>query len=204
MNGRIDELMARIRELQTELEADLEQKRANFRYHLENHRVRFEREVLALHRKFKRGALRYVLEAPVSFLLTAPVIYGALLPMLLLDLSVSLYQAICFRVYGIPRVVRREHFVYDRGLLRYLNWIERMNCLYCSYANGLMSYAREIVARTEQYWCPIKHARRLLDSHGRYARFFDYGDAERYRRELEALRKDYIELESKQATDSRQ
>jgi hypothetical protein len=204
MNGRIDELMARIRELQTELEADLERKRADFRYHMENRRVRFEREVLALHRKFKRGALRYVLEAPVSFLLTAPIIYGALLPMLLLDLTVSMYQAICFRVYGIPLVHRDEHFVYDRGLLRYLNWIERMNCLYCSYANGLMSYAREIVARTEQYWCPIKHARRLLDGHARYARFFDYGDAERYRRELEALRKDYIELESQQATDSRQ
>lgn len=191
MNAKIDELMARIRELQTELEADLEQKRANFRYRLENHRVHFERGVLALHRKFKRGTIRYILEAPALFVLTAPIIYGALLPMLLLDLTVSLYQAICFRVYGIPQVPRSEHFVYDRGLLRYLNWIERMNCLYCSYVNGLMSYAREIVARTEQYWCPIKHARRLLDGHGRCAKYFDYGDAERYRRELEALRKDY-------------
>lgn len=191
MNARIEELMARIHELQTELEADLEQKRADFRYRLENRRVQFEEEVLALHRKFKRGTLRYILEAPVPFLLTAPVIYGAVLPMLLLDLTVSLYQAICFRVYGIPQVKRSEHFVYDRGLLAYLNWIERINCLYCSYGNGLMSYAREIIARTEQYWCPIKHTRRLLDQHSHYAKFFDYGDAERYRQGLETLRKDF-------------
>ena len=191
MNAKIDELMARIRELQTELEADLEQKRADFRYRLENRRVHFEAEVLALHRKFKRGALRYLLEARLSFLLTAPIIYGALLPMLLLDITVSFYQTVCFRVYGIPLVKRGEHFVYDRALLRYLNWIERMNCLYCSYVNGLMSYAREIVARTEQYWCPIKHAHRVLDNHSRYAQFFDYGDAERYSQELEALRKNF-------------
>lgn len=202
MNGRIDELMARIRELQTELEADLERKRADFRYHMENRRVRFEREVLALHRKFKRGALRYVLEAPVSFLLTAPIIYGALLPMLLLDLTVSMYQAICFRVYGIPLVHRDEHFVYDRGLLRYLNWIERMNCLYCSYANGLMSYAREIVARTEQYWCPIRHARRLLETHSHYGQFADYGDAEAYRQELDQLRRALSRIESAQGKES--
>lgn len=191
MNAKIDELMARIRELQAELETDLEQKRADFRYRLENHRIRFERDVLALHRKFKRGTIRYILEAPALFVLTAPIIYGALLPMLLLDFTVSLYQAVCFRVYGIPRVKRDEHFAYDRGLLAYLNWVERMNCIYCSYASGLMSYAREIVARTEQYWCPIKHARRLLDKHSHYAKFFDYGDAERYSKELEALRKNY-------------
>ncbi|MBI5937808.1 MAG: hypothetical protein HY850_08175 [Betaproteobacteria bacterium] len=191
MNARIDELMARIRELQTELEADLEQKRADFRYHLENRRVRFEQDVLELHRKLRTGTLRYILQAPVSFLLTAPIIYGVLLPMLLLDLAVTLYQWTCFPVYGIPRVRRADHFIYDRGLLAYLNWIERVNCIYCSYGNGLMNYAREIAARTEQYWCPIKHARRLLGNHAHYAKFFDYGDAERYRQELEALRKNF-------------
>lgn len=192
MNAKIDELMARIHELQTELEADLEQKREAFRYRLENRRVRFEQDMLELHRRLRKGTLRYILEAPALFLLTMPIIYGALLPLLLLDLTVTLYQWTCFPVYGIPRVPRNGHFIYDRGLLRYLNWIERVNCVYCSYGNGLMSYAREIVARTEQYWCPIKHARRLLEHHARYAQFFDYGDAERYRVELEALRKTFL------------
>jgi len=40
------------------------------------------------------------------------------------------------------------------------------------YENGLAGYFREIAARTEQYWCPIKHARRIKAAHGRYPRFF--------------------------------
>ena len=191
MNARIEELLVRIRELEAELELDLEQKRQKFQYHFENHRVRFEREMQAFQRRLRKGTLRYILDAPLLYLLTAPVIYAAIIPFVLLDLMVTLYQLICFPVYGIPKVKRSDFFVYDRGLLAYLNWIERMNCAYCSYANGLITYAREIVARTEQYWCPIKHARRLTQSHERYHHFFDYGDAEQYRTELERLRKEF-------------
>ncbi len=189
MNPRIEELMRRIQELQAELEADLEAKRAQFRYRIEDHRVRFEREMQAMQQRLRRSSLRYLLDAPLLYILTAPVIYGALLPLLLLDLAVSSYQWICFPVYRIPRVRRRDYFAFDRGLLPYLNWIERMNCAYCSYGNGLLAYAREIVARTEQFWCPIKHARRLAQSHERYPLFLDYGDGERYLAELERLRK---------------
>lgn len=191
MNPRIEELMRRIQELETELEADLEQKRAEFRYRIEGHRVRFEREMKALQRRLRKSSLRTLLDAPVLFILTSPVIYGAVFPLMLLDLAVTSYQWICFPVYQIPRVPRGDFFAFDRGLLPYLNWIERANCAYCSYANGLLAYAREIVARTEQYWCPIKHARRLAQVHERYPLFFDYGDGERYRTELEQLRKDY-------------
>jgi len=188
MNPKIDELLARIRELEAELQQDLEAKREEFRYHLENRRIRFEQEILALHRRYRKSTLRFIVEAPLSYLLSAPVIYAGILPLALLDLFVSLYQLICFPVYRIPRVRRLEYFIYDRGLLPYLNWIERLNCLYCSYATGLINYSREIVARTEQFWCPIKHARLARDSHLYYPNFFDYGDVQRYRAELEELR----------------
>lgn len=191
MNAKIDELMSNIRELQKELETDLETKRQEFRYHLDDSKARFEQDILALHRKLRVSSLSYLLDAPALFVLTAPVIYGAFFPMLLLDLTISVYQAVCFTVYKIPKVSRADHFIYDRHQLPYLNWIERFNCLYCAYGNGLMSYAREIVARTEQFWCPIKHSRTLRSPHGRYNNFFDYGDVERYRAELEQLRKQY-------------
>ncbi len=194
MNPRLDELMARIRELQTELEAELEQKRARFSYHLENHRVRFEQEVRDLQKRLRKSSLRYILEARFRHLVTAPVIYGAIFPLLLADLAITVYQAICFPAYGIPKVRRSDHFVYDRTWLPYLNTIEKINCLYCSYGNGLMSYGREIIGRTEQYWCPIKHARRARSHHEHYEKFFDYGDVDTYRRELERLRRDYPEL----------
>lgn len=194
MNPRIEELLRRIQELETELEADLEQKRAEFRYRIEDHRVRFEREMKAMQRRLRKGSLRYLLDAPLLYVLSAPVIYAAIFPLLLLDLTVTVYQRICFPIYGIPRVARAEYFVYDRGLLPYLNWIERLHCAYCSYANCLMAYAREILARTEQFWCPIKHARNPAHAHDRYHRFFDYGDGERYRAELERLRRGHLRV----------
>ncbi len=62
----------------------------------------------------------------------------------------------------------------------HLNSLERFNCIYCGYVNGLLAYAREIAARTEQYWCPIKHARKIIGRHSRYHNFIDFGEAENY------------------------
>ena len=121
-------------------------------------------------------------------MLTAPVIYSMIVPFLLIDGWASLYQAICFRAYRIPRVRRGDYVVFDRRKLAYLNWIEALNCVYCGYANGVTAYVREIGSRTEQYWCPIKHALRISDPHQRYVEFLEYGDAEGYRARLDAFR----------------
>ncbi len=59
--------------------------------------------------------------------------------------------------------------------------LEKLNCAYCSYANGVIAYVREIAGRTEQYWCPIKHARRAIGAYSHYAQFHDYGDAGGFR-----------------------
>jgi hypothetical protein len=106
------------------------------------------------------------------------------------DLFLSIYQTICFPVYGIQKVARHEYLVFDRRHLAYLNGLEKFNCFYCSYANGLIAYVREIVARTEQYWYPIKHAQRMRAAHDRYHQFSEYGDAENYQIELEKLREE--------------
>jgi len=102
----------------------------------------------------------------------------------------SLYQAICFPVYGITKVRRGDYLVFDRHNLHYLNAIEKLNCAYCSYANGVAAYVREVAARTEQYWCPIKHARRLSGHHPYYSHFVDYGDATAFQSQLGKLREE--------------
>ena len=71
-------------------------------------------------------------------ILTAPVIYSVIIPFVLLDLFVSLYQAVCFPVYGIEKVRRRDYIAYDRKHLSYLNGFEKLNCVYCAYGNGLL------------------------------------------------------------------
>lgn len=172
----------------------MKRKRAELQADFEETRVRFEQEVLEQQRRFKTGLLKYILSADLRTALTAPIIYAVFFPMVLLDLSVTVYQHICFRAYGIPRVKRSDYFVFDRAHLAYLNLLEKINCAYCSYGNGLMAYAREIVARTEQYWCPIKHARKVMAAHPYYTGFVDFGDAESYKQELERLRTQLAEI----------
>lgn len=195
MNPKISELLERIRQLQEEIEHELQRRRAELHADFENHRIVFEREVLEQQRRFKMGLLQYLLSAKFSNLITAPIIYSVFFPLLLLDIFVTLYQYLCFPLYGIARVRRRDYLVFDRAHLAYLNLIEKINCAYCSYGSGLASYLKEVIARTEQYWCPIKHARRVLQAHPLYSEFVDYGDAEAYRRELQNLREALSRLE---------
>ncbi len=194
MNPKISELLARIQQMELEIEQEMKRKRAELQADFEETRVRFEREVLEQQRRFKTGILPYLLSANLLSVLTAPVIYSVLFPMLLLDVSITVYQHICFRAYGIPRVKRSDYFAYDRAHLAYLNLIEKINCAYCSYGNGLMAYGREVVARTEQYWCPIKHARKVMAAHPYYTGFVDFGDAQSYKDELENLRTELAKL----------
>ncbi|WP_321406183.1 hypothetical protein [Tolumonas auensis] len=195
MNQKIKELLDRIRQIEDEIELEMERRRAELHIDFEKKRVRFEREVLEQQRRFKMGLFKYLRRAKLRHVVSAPIIYSVLFPMLLIDLFVTVYQYICFPLYGIPRVRRKDYFVYDRAYLGYLNIIEKINCGYCSYGNGLISYIREIVGRTEQYWCPIKHARRVLHAHPYYDGFVDYGDAEIYRQELKRLRAELAALD---------
>jgi hypothetical protein len=102
---------------------------------------------------------------------------------------------VCFPIYNIAKVRRADYLVFDRHHLAYLNALEKLNCAYCTYANGIIAFTREIAARTEQYWCPIKHARRVIGTHGRYVLFDDYGDGEGYQARLAELRKALIKDE---------
>jgi hypothetical protein len=195
MNPKISELLARIQHMEQEIELEMKRKRAELQADFEETRVRFEHEVLEQQRRFKTGLLSYVFSAKLSTALTAPIIYAVFFPMVVLDMAVTLYQTICFPVYGIARVKRSDYFVFDRSHLAYLNLLEKFNCAYCSYGNGLMAYAREVVARTEQYWCPIKHARKIMAAHPYYTGFVDFGDAQGYKRELEELRTELAKLD---------
>ena len=139
-------------------------------------------------RQHRAPLLAYVLRGDLLTISTAPVIYSLIVPFVLVDLWVSLYQALCFRAWGVARVRRREFFTIDRRKLGYLNGLEKTNCVYCSYVNGLVAYVREIAARTEQYWCPIHDGRRVRGRHDRYASFAPYGDGAVYREMLPSLR----------------
>ena len=188
MEINLRQMLEEIRELEKTVAAQLKKTEIDVRYSVAGHKVTFAREVRRRHAQFKRGSLRFLRESSIPALLVAPVIYAVLIPTVLMDIFVSLYQMICFPVYRIPKIKRSDYIVFDRHRLGYLNWIERMNCDYCAYVNGVIAYTRELAGRTEQYFCPIRHALAVKGLHPRHANFVPFGDAEHYRAQLETLR----------------
>lgn len=190
MNDQIKEIVERMRLLEDRLQEEFEKSREIYHVHLRGRIAEFADEIVLRHRALRMRWPQYLRTAGLLNVLVAPVIYSMIVPIVLLDFWVTLYQHVCFRAYGIPLVKRSTYILLDRHHLAYLNAIEKLNCVYCGYGNGVFAYAREIAARTEQFWCPIKHALRVRDPHHRYVNFLAYGDGEGYRPGLAELRKD--------------
>ncbi len=174
--------------LEDDLRAAVHEQESRMFFQIKGKRVEFERSVREAHRKLKMNVFRWLVTNRPQNLITGPIIYCMVVPLLMLDLFVSFFQWACFPIYGITKVRRSDYIVYDRRHLGYLNFVERFHCTYCEYANGLVAYLREIVARTEEYFCPIKHAHKILGTHAHYNRFLDYGDADDYELKLEDYR----------------
>ena len=121
-------------------------------------------------------------------LLSVPLIYGMAVPMAVYHVFLEIYHQGAFRLYAIPRVPMREYFRFDRHGVAGLGGMQKLQCFYCAYANGLAAYSREIIARTERYWCPMQHREPPADRHGHYDRFLPYGKGEAFEAEREKLR----------------
>jgi hypothetical protein len=188
MNDRIQQVMTQMAALEDELRDALHEQETRMLFEIRGRRVEFEQSIRQAHCRLKTGFFRWLVADRPQNLITGPVIYGMIVPLLILDLSVTLYQAFCFPIYRIAKVRRADYIVLDRHQLEYLNFFEKFHCNYCGYASGLVAYAYEILARTEQYFCPIKHARRILGTHSRYRHFLDYGEAADYAARAEAYR----------------
>lgn len=197
MNNRIQQLLDQITALEDDLRTALSEQQTSVFFHMKDKRVEFEQSIKATHRKLKRNFFRWLITDRPQNLITGPIIYSMIIPLLITDLFVSFYQFTCFPIYGIKKVRRADYIIFDRQQLNYLNFIEKFHCTYCAYGSGMIAYISEIIARTEQYFCPIKHARKILGTHARYTRFLDYGDAKDYEARLEeyrrALSKDSIQ-----------
>jgi len=195
MPTQLELLLNKMKVLEDELIEELQKQQEEFSYEITKQRVYFEDDVIVRHKTYAKQLLNYLSDAKLKHILTTPFIWMCIFPVVLMDITISLYQAICFPIYGIPKVKRQDYIVFDRQYLNYLNLIEKINCAYCSYVNGLFGYLQEIAGRTEQLWCPIKHAKRIKNLHSRYQKFIEYGDAKTFRDKIEATRRDFKDLE---------
>lgn len=187
-NQRIQQLLDQIKALEDELHTAISEQQTTMFFQIKGKRVEFEQSIKKAHRRLRRNFFRWLVTDRPQNLITGPIIYSMIIPLVVTDVFITFYQLTCFPIYGIKKVRRANYIIFDRQHLSYLNFIEIFHCTYCAYGTGMIAYISEIVARTEQYFCPIKHARKILGMHSRYARFLDFGAAENYEAKLEEYR----------------
>jgi len=191
MSTTTEEILNKIKLLEQELIKEVQNQQQDFINNVDENRKNASLQGQNQMQQFSD----YLKKASIKNIISSPFIWSVILPVLLLDLTVSIYQAVCFPIYGIPKVKHSDYIVFDRQLLNYLNLMEKINCGYCSYFNGAIAYIQEVAARTEQYWCPIKYAKKVSTLHSRYQHFIDYGDAESFRQHKENVRRNFKDLE---------
>ncbi len=188
MNDKIREIIDEIEEMKLKLAAEIDKQESHISYEIKNGYVTFEKEVLAKQKENMKNLLSWLGEVPLLHFLIAPLIYAMVIPAIFVDVTLFIYQQVVFRVFKFKLVKRSDYMHFDHQYLGYLNSIEKLNCLYCSYFNGLMLYASAIAGRTELYFCPIKHAKKVVAQHMYYDEFLTYGDEEDYQEKLKELR----------------
>ena len=192
MNPKIKEIIEQMEELEEKLKSEIEEYESDIRYEIKEGYVKFEEEVLAKQRENMKNLYLFFAETPMMHFLSSPLVYAMVIPALFLDIMIFFYQNIIFRIYGFEFVKRSDYVVFDRQYLRYLNIIEKINCLYCSYFNGVMHYSAAIAAKTELYFCPIRHAKKTLYRHRHYKKFLAYGDGDKYQDKLKEIRENIV------------
>lgn len=189
MDNRYETLREQFRQARAALQKEIEDRRKRFRYSVSGKRVEFRKDMRRAHRDARENLSSFLSRTRPLVVLTAPVIYSLIIPLVILDVFVTIYQTVCFPIYRITRVRRADYIAIDRHTLQYLNALQKLNCVYCGYGNGLINYTREIAGRTEAYWCPIKHARQVEGTHDHYVGFADFGDPDDYQDHVDQQRR---------------
>lgn len=180
MESKIKKIIERIDSLNEALKKEYSQLGEKYGFLMKKKRIVFLEKIRERNKKFRIPAWKYAIPKSIRHFLSMPFIYMMIFPIVILDIFITVYHWVSFSLYGIPKVKRREYIVYDRKFLDYLNVVQKVNCLYCSYVNGFFAYSLEISARTERYWCPIKAAHKPKVYHNWYKDFADYGNPEEW------------------------
>ncbi len=191
MSRKIREMIENIETMKQALKEEIAKEEAKVDYDIRHGRVMFEEKVLAAQRKHMKSTWQWLKEVPFVQFLTAPIIYGMVFPALFLDMTLFVYTRTVAPVFKLTFDKRSDYIVFDRHYLGYLNFFEKLNCVYCSYFNGLMFYSGSVARTTELYFCPIKHAKRVAYGEDHFEKYLPYGDAEHYHEKLKALRAKY-------------
>ncbi len=188
MNDKIKEMIEEIETMKKRLGEEIVKQEEHASYKIRNGYVEFEKEMFEKQKANMMHLWDWFKEIPLLQLFSAPVIYAMVVPAVILDIMLFIYHNVVSRVFKIQFGKRSDYIVFDRQYLGYLNIVEKLNCLYCAYFNGVMQYAAAIAGRTEFYFCPIKHAKKIAYKHEFYDAFLPYGYGDAYQKKLKEIR----------------
>ena len=179
MDSKIRDILEKIDKLNETLRKEQVRLAKKYGFLIREKKIIFLKKIRERNKAFRIPAWKYAIPKNIRHFLSLPFIYSMIIPAVILDIFITVYHHIAFPLYGIPKVKRSDFITYDRRFLDYLNIIQKVHCLYCSYVNGLLAYAVEIAGRTERYWCPVKASyNKNTFTHMWYKDFADYGDPE--------------------------
>jgi hypothetical protein len=180
MNNKIQDIIRKMEELNRKLGEEYSKLAKKYGFSIDEQKIIFLKRFKERNKAFRIPSWKYVIPKDIRHLLSLPFIYMMIIPIVILDIFVTVYHLVAFPLYEIPWVKRKDYIIYDRKFLDYLNIVQKVHCLYCSYVNGFLAYAVEIAGRTERYWCPIKAAHKPITNHDWYEDFADYGNPEEW------------------------
>lgn len=184
MESKIKKILEKIDALNESLKIEYARLADKYGFSFREKTIIFFEKFKEKNKAFRIPVWKYIIPKDIRHCISMPFIYMMIIPAVILDVFITIYNLTAIPLYRIPRIKRKDHFIYDRQYLDYLNVLQKINCLYCSYVNGLFSYASEIGARTERYWCPIKAAHNPKSYHSFYKDFADYGNPEEWNKKF--------------------
>jgi hypothetical protein len=187
MDSKIKKILERMDLLNDSLKKEYARLAKKYGFLINQKKIIFSKRIRERNKKFRIPVWKYVIPKSVLHLFAMPFIYMMIVPAVTLDVFITLYHWTVFPLCGIPMIKRGDYIVYDRRFLDYLNIIQKVHCLYCSYVNGLFAYCLEVSARTERYWCPIKAANKPKFYHNWYKEFADYGNPEEWNEKFNSV-----------------
>lgn len=193
MKSKINKILEDISSKREELLSEYEKLKDRYWFKIEWNKIVWNKEREKELKKSRKSIADTIFGTEFREFLSIPFIWMMIIPAVILDIWLFIYQNTAIRLYKIPLAKRSDYIVFDRKELAYLNWIQKINCIYCSYVNWLFQYWVEVAWRTEKYWCPIKHARKKAWGHDWEEHFADYWDPDGFKNTFCSL-KEYDEL----------
>ena len=98
MNDRIQQLLQQMTVLEDDLRAAISEQPSTIFFQIKGKRVEFEQSIKDTHRRLKRNFFRWLITDRPQNLITGPIIYAMIIPLIITDLFITFYQMTCYPI----------------------------------------------------------------------------------------------------------